>query len=295
MIVDKILEAKAAGIKQHPVHSNRASNLGHPCTRYLVYERTRWQERTMHDARVQMIFDIGNDFEDRIMKDLKEAGFTVIEQQRPFFWKEYTISGHVDAKILVDGEALPLECKSMSPFAFDKTNTVEDMLKSKYAYMRQYPGQLTLYLLMDNKERGIFLLKNKSTGAMKEIVYDLDYDLGESLLKKAEEINAHVANETVPEPIEWEDHICSECAYLHICTPDRIGKEITTIDDVELQGMIDRWYALKPTAKEYDELDKEIKDAVREKDKLLVGNYLITGKFQKRGDKEFWVTKIAKV
>lgn len=300
MIVEKVMEHKASTIKQYPVHVNRASSLGHPCTRFLVFDRTRWAEKTLHGPGLQMIFDLGNDIEDRVLRDLKDAGVAVVEQQRPFSWSEYKISGHIDAKVLIDGGVYPIEIKSMSPFAFDKVNSVDDMKASKYHYMRSYPAQMTLYLLMGNKEVGYFILKNKVNGRMKEVRMDLDYSLGESLLQKASAINAHVAGGTVPDPIEWDDNTCSECGYLHICTPDRIGKEIEVVDDVELEDMLSRRDALLAVHKEYEAIDKELKEVVKEREKILCGNYLITGKWQERGEytvkpTRFWVTKVAKV
>jgi CRISPR/Cas system-associated exonuclease Cas4 (RecB family) len=281
MIVEKVYEYKKSQIKQYPVNANRASSLGHPCTRYLVFDRTRWEEKTLHDERLQMVFDLGNDIEDRVLKDLKEAGLQIIEQQRSFSWPEHQITGHIDAKALIDGKAYPLEIKSMSPFAFDKVNSIQDMLKSKYAYMRAYPGQMMLYLLMDNKERGFFILKNKVSGAMKEIPVDLDYGIGESLLQKAEAINTHVANKTLPDPIEYDENVCSDCGYNHICLPERIGKEVEIIDNEELEGLLRRYEELKPSSKEYDEVDKRISEIVNGKEKLLVGNYFITGSWRK--------------
>ena len=281
MIVERVYEHKRSQIKQYPVRTNWASQLGHPCLKYLVLNRTRWQEKTLHNERLQMIFDIGNDIEERVMKDLREAGVSIVEQQRPFDWPEYQISGKLDAKCLIDGTAYPVEVKSMSPFAFDKINSVQDMLNSRYAYMRSYPGQLILYLLMDNKERGYFILKNKVSGAMKEIPVDLDYSIGESLLKKAEAINTHVINKTLPDPIEYDENVCSECGYVHICTPDRIGKEVEIIDNEELEELLKRYEELKPSTKEYDKVDKRISEIVNGREKVLVGNWFITGSWRK--------------
>lgn len=309
MLIEKVYEYKRSKIRQYPVNSNRASQLGHPCTRYLVFDRTRWEEKTLHDERLQLIFDLGNDIEDRVMKDLQEAGLTIIEQQRSFAWPEYQITGHIDAKALVDGTAYPLEVKSMSPFVYDKVNSVEDMLKSKYAYMRAYPGQVTLYLLMDNKEKGFFICKNKVSGAMKEIPVTLDYDLGESLLKKAEAINTHIVNKTLPDPIEYDENVCSGCGFNHICVPDRIGKEVEIIDDEELSGLLSEWERLKPFSKEYDEVDKRISEIVNGREKILSGDYFITGSWRKRTgynvpdeikkqyvqESQYWVKKIQKV
>lgn len=309
MIVEKVYEYKRSQIKGYPVHTNRASQLGHPCTRYLVFDRTRWQEKALHDERLQMIFDLGNDCEARVLRDLADAGLEIIEQQRAFSWPEYSISGHIDAKALIDGMAYPLEVKSMSPFAYDKTNSVADMLKSKYAYMRSYPAQMTLYLLMDNKEKGFFICKNKVSGAMKEIPVTLDYELGESLLKKAEAINTHVASGTLPDPMEYDENVCTDCGYNHICTPDRIGKEIEIIDNSELEELLADWERLKPFSKEYDEVDKRISEIVNGREKILVGNWFITGSFRKRTgynvpdeikkqyaqESQYWVKKIQKV
>lgn len=309
MLIEKVYEYKRSQIRQYPVHTNRASQLGHPCTRYLVFDRTRWEEKTLHDERLQMIFDLGNDIENRVMRDLADAGVQVIEQQRAFSWPEYSISGHIDGKAIVDGQVYPIEIKSMSPFVYDRVNTVEDMLKSKYHYMRAYPGQMTTYLLMDNKEQGFFICKNKVSGAMKEIPVTLDYELGESLLQKATVINAHVASGTLPDPIEYDDNVCSECGYNHICTPDRIGKEIEVIDDEELVGLLADYERLKPYSKEYDEVDKRISEIVNGKEKLLAGEWFITGSWRKRTgynvpddikkqyaqESQYWVKKIQKV
>jgi CRISPR/Cas system-associated exonuclease Cas4 (RecB family) len=304
-----VIDQKAREIKQWPVRSNRASSLGHPCTRYLTLERTRWQEKVLHGPSLQMVFDIGNDIEDRVLRDLKDAGFTVIEQQRAFEWPEYGITGHIDAKVNIGSKVYPIEVKSMSPFVFEKTNTVADMLNSKYHYMRSYPAQMTLYLLMDNKETGFFILKNKSTGAMKEVEVNLDYELGEKLLQKASTINHHVEAGTLPEPIEWDDSICSQCGYLHVCNPVRTAKEIDIIDDDELLEMLAKRESLTQAHKEYEEIDGILKEKLEGRDKLLIGDYYITGSWRKRTGYDvpkdikeqykfeslYWVRKIAKI
>lgn len=278
MIIEKIFEAKAKKIKQYPVNSNRASDLGIPCVRYHVLNRTRWQEKTLHDVGLQMVFDMGNEIEDIVLKDLSEAGIKVIEQQRSFSWPEYQITGHVDGKILADdGQVYPLEIKSCSPYVFKSINTINDLINGKYGYLRKYPAQLTLYMLMDNKEKAVFLFKEKSSGALKEIWFDLDYQMGEILLKRAEEINKHVADNTLPEPIN-NDMWCGNCPFDHICLPVQIGKEVE-IDTGELATMLDRLEELKPFTKEYDEIDEQVKSLVEGKEKILAGYWFVTGKY----------------
>jgi hypothetical protein len=282
MIVEKILEAKQKKIKQWPVMANRASELGHECLRYLVLNRTRWQEKSLHDARLQMIFDIGRMVENLVAQDLREAGFTIVEQQRPFSWQKYQITGSIDFKLAIDGQVYPCEVKSAAPNAFNSVNSVNDMLHHKWAYMRRYPAQLTLYLLLDNKERGLFLFKNKSSGEMKEIWMNLDMDFAESLIQKAEKVNWYVANGGLPDPIDYAEDICGECPFIHICLPDRIGKEVEVTDDGELLGLVTRYMELKPGAKEFDDVNDRINKLVEGREKILVGDYFIQGKYIER-------------
>lgn len=280
MIVEKVLEAKERKIKQYPVNSNRASDLGIPCVRYHVLNRTRWQEKSLHDVRLQMVFDMGNDIEEIVLKELAEAGVKVIEQQRSFEWKEYQITGHIDGKVLDNGEVFPLEIKSCSPFVFKAINSISDLTNGKYGYLRKYPVQLNLYLLMDGKERGVFIFKDKTSGQMKEIWMDVDYDLGEETLKRAEAINKHLADGTMPEPIN-DEMWCDGCAFAHICLPEQIGKEVE-IDTGELAIMLDRLEELKPIVKEYEEIDEKVKASVEGREKILAGNWFVSGKWMER-------------
>lgn len=280
MIVEKIIESKERKIKGYPVNSNRASDLGVPCVRYHVLNRTRWQEKSLHDVGLQFVFDMGNEIEEIVLKELAEAGIKVIEQQRSFEWKEYAITGHIDGKLLSDNQVYPMEIKSCSPFVFKAINTIDDLKRGKYGYIRKYPVQLNLYLLMDGKEKGVFLFKDKVSGAIKEIWMDIDYELGEEILQRAKAINEHVAAGTLPPPIS-EEMWCDGCSFSHICLPDQIGKEVE-VDTGELSTMLDRLEELKPLKSEYEEIDDQVKKIVEGREKILAGNYFITGKWMER-------------
>lgn len=279
MIIEKLEELKKSRIKMWPVRSNRASEIGHPCIRYLVFMRTRWEERPLHGVKLQGIFDMGNILESATIREMMDAGLQVIEQQRGFEWKQYEITGHIDCKILEDGYAAPTEIKSASQFSFDKINSINDLVYGKYLYLRKYPTQLNTYLLMDEKEWGLFLFRNKTTGEYKEIRMNLDYDLGEQTLKKCEAVNNHVDEETVPDCIPYDDMICGQCGFLQICLPEIKRDALEFTVDPEMESKIDRWFELKDSKSEYASLDKYIKETFREKEKIVVGNYLITGSF----------------
>ena len=152
-------------------------------------------------------------------------------------------------------------------------------------------------------------MKNKTSGAMKEIEITLDYELGEKLLQKADIINMHVRRNTLPNPIEWDDNVCSECGYLHICNPVRTGKEVDIVDDDELLDMLIKRESLQQYAKEFDEIDSILKERLEGRDKLLIGDYYVTGSWRKttryevpkdikdqyKTEAQYWVRKIAKV
>lgn len=298
-VVQAVVESKIKKIKQWPTNSNRASIMGHPCDRFLVYKRTRWQEEALHDVGRQFVFDEGNLHEEAVLQALREAGFKIIEQQRPFEWKKYQITGTVDAKILDDRKAYPIEVKSFSEWAWNKTNTVDDMLKSKAVYMRGYPAQLTLYLLMDEKEEGMFILKNKTNGLLKQINLTLDFEYAETLVKKAERINAHLQAGTLPDRIPWEVGACEWCSFGHICLPE-YTREATLLDDPELEAKLDRRGELKALSDEYDALDKEIKEKVKERPETVVGKWLLKGAWRERKAftveaSRYWQTNIKEI
>ena len=290
MFVEKILESKQKKITVYPVHTNRASDLGNPCIRYHVLNRTRWQEKKPIDVNLQLIFDMGNEIESIVLRELSDAHVKVVEQQRAFSWPEYQITGHIDGIILGDdGNTYPFDVKSSSPYVFDSIHTVDDLKNGRYHYLRKYPVQLNLYLLMGNAEKGLFLFKNKVTGQLKEIWMDIDYELGEETLQRAEAINAHVAAGTLPDQYDCDD---DRCPFEHICLPDRIGKEVEIATD-ELAELLERFYELKAAASKYEKINKQIGKMVEGREKLLAGNYFISGKWVDRKgftvkDSRYW-------
>jgi CRISPR/Cas system-associated exonuclease Cas4 (RecB family) len=249
---------------------------------------------------LQFIFDEGKLHEGAVLRLLQEAGIEIVEQQRSFEWREYQITGHIDGKVLIDGEAIPLEIKSASPNSFSSINCIEDLMKGRYLYLRQYPAQMTLYLLLGNAEKGVILFKNKVTGELKEIPVTLDYDYGESLIQKAERINEHIRKKTLPDPIDWDEYICSDCGYGHICLNEakRTGLEI--LEDPELEKKIVRREELKEAKKEYEDLDQEVKKTLQGIERAVIGEFIITGRMQEKKEylakaSSFWVTKIVKI
>lgn len=263
-------------IKVYPCNNLRASNLGHPCERYLYLLLRHWDEQKPHDVGLQSIFNLGNSIEEYTIKNIKEAGFEVITPTvRSWKIEKPLITGREDIRIKDEnGELLPVEIKGISPFEFDKLNTVEDFLSSKRPYIRGYPAQLQTYMYYFAKEKGFFALTNKLTGETKFIEMPFDYEYAESLLQKAERIYKALDEEAPPDACE-DISVCEGCSLAHICGECRRVPADIDLDE-ELDALIDRKNELSAAKKEYEQVDKEIKARVGERDKVITGQYLIT-------------------
>ena len=286
-------------IKRIPCKSNRASSVGYyvpmleGCLRRGVLERTHWQEKELPDIRLQMIFDEGNREERTVLRMLDDAGVTVIEQQSVGEWEKYNITYHLDGVVVDDdGTAVPIEIKSMAPHIFDAVNCLEDFHKKPWT--RSYLAQIQLYLLGKNVERGLFILKNKSTGAIKVIEVKLDYELAEACVKVCEIINANIAAGTLPDRIKDVEK-CRMCSMKTTCAPGiNFGVEITIGDDPGFEGRVREYLSLKPDSKRCDDVYEVIKDRVKATAKggpikMIVGPYMIEGKPDAKGAMRFTI------
>ena len=147
-------------------------------------------------------------------------------------------------------------------------------MKSKRSYIRGYPAQLQTYMYYFAKEKGFFALTNKLTGETKFIEMPFDYEYAESLLQKAERIYAALDSDTPPEACE-DISVCESCSLAHICGECRRVPADIDLDE-ELDALIDRKNELAAAKKEYEQIDKEIKARVGDRDKGITGQYLIT-------------------
>lgn len=276
----KLFKAKADKITIFPCNNLRASNLGHPCERYLYLLIKHWDEQKPHDVGLQNIFDLGNALEEHTINNIKEAGFEVVTPTVRSWKVEIKggiITGREDIRIKDEnGELLPVEIKGLSPFEYDKLNTVDDFLKSKRAYVRGYPAQLFIYMLRFGKEKGFFALTNKLTGETKFIEVPFNYEFGEQMLSKAERIYAALQSETPPEACD-DISLCENCSLSHICGQCRRVPADIDLDD-ELDELINKKQELAEAKKQYEEVDKQIKAKVGEREKVITGQYLIERK-----------------
>mgnify|MGYP001559831809 FL=1 len=286
-------------IEVYPARAWYPSQIGHPCDRFLVWRMTRWQEQAPHDWVLQSIFDEGNLHQPATYKALESFGFDIVrEQDRPTQYKlngNAVISGRPDGKIRgFRGEKFTpmrvLEIKTMQGYAFDKINTVEDLLHADQHYVRGYVDQEYTYEFLENLPLGLIVLKNKQIGLLKAIPVELDFDRAEWLLKRVERLQGFVDKKDDPPPIPYETGICGRCPFLHLCYPPKnYGEGTAIIEDSALIEDLARREQLKAGRDEYEGIDKSVKTRLKKMGvkSALAGPFVIEA--TERPVKEFTV------
>jgi hypothetical protein len=289
-LIEPYYTRKAKGIKSFPCHTNRASSLGGACERELTYDRTSWEKATMHDVDLQCIFDLGMVFEAEVLKVLAESGIQVIEQQVSLEWREHLLTGHVDAVFVQppDPKGYPGDVKSMSGHIWSaiffrgkgvyEWGEVAAKFDTK-PWLKKYRGQVTVYCLLKNVDLGMLLCINKETGELAQVNIPLDYGYAESLIQRADRINKHVAENTLPDRIPWDEECCGRCKYLSICLPDRVGKDpLVFLEDSTVTAMLEERAKLEESGREYKRLEERLKSwaKAREEGRMMVGGWLVS-------------------
>jgi hypothetical protein len=297
MQIPNILEDVEQSLKQEarvlPHKSNWASVLSDKCLRRLVYYRTDWDKQLPPEPYLQGIFNTGNRLEAETKHilngigmhaqprwELVDTGVALNDK----FLKDNQIGGEPDVFLKVwpptgNGErphiAGPVEIKSVNPNIFQQIHDLDSF--RKYPWMIRYLGQLTLYELGSNFNTGWFLLVNKTNWYdYKLIEFPLDMAFAETLIKKAEAVNKHVAEETLPEKINDPDE-CPRCCFAPHCCPEYgTGGNMTVVTNEELEGVLVRLKELTPTAEELKELEKH-RDALLTKGQdIVIGDFIVT-------------------
>jgi len=302
--LDRRMESRR---RNYPCHVNRASEIGHACTRYLTYCRTAWEKATLPDVGLQYIFQEGKLQERVVIADLNDCGFHVLGQQRDYFDDEHKLSGHGDCKIALptdgppgtEAAVYPAEIKSMSPYTWQTVDGWESLRDSRYVHMRKYPHQLNTYLWFAQAASGFFLFKNKTTGRIKQVWLPYQADMMAADLEKCGVVNEHVAAGTVPDRIEDRDW-CSSCRFNHLCLPDVINEGARFLDDAELLEKLERRDALVPLKKEYEALHKEVTVELKGCEEAIIGDFSISGKWIDKkafavAASRYWRTDIVKM
>lgn len=236
------------------------------CERRQVLEIVAWDQKPMPDERLQARFDTGNLWEREGIAELLHLGFEVVEQQVPFELRSkygtLVLRGKIDGKIRWKDRVIPFEIKSLHPNVYERIGNWRDFQKMRF--FKKYPTQMQSYLLGHGEDAGFFLLTD-CLGHWKAITMELDYEWAERIWKRAEDV------------VEWcieyghtgelpsytrDGGECQDCwAYGRVCNPpvQDSGEGPVILTDEDLLFKLEERDRLKPTAKLWADIDKEIK------------------------------------
>lgn len=274
---------------------NRASSLGHPCERLLTYRRLA--DHYLHAAPTPLdrasVYHEGTVHERAIVQEMLADGFDVLWTQRPFEYEG--IGGTIDGALPAekDGQPEPFDAKSMADRAFRSMPTVWDgpvlygdlayfaNADAKHWWLRQYPAQMEIYLLMSGCPRGWFIVKNKTTGMRAWVLVVLDdpaFGRCQGLLDKSRRIDGYVERGEVPERTS-DGTLCTWCDMrLHCAPPCLEPGRIALLDDgyaARLTALYADLAAAKATIKEEDGCKAVAKAALPDGGVAVAGNWTI--------------------
>ena len=167
------------------------SECGHECPRYLYYRHHGFTPAPI-EGRVLKLFQLGNLIEDQAIKDLRNAGFTLTDNQKEVTFEHngITLRGHVDGVIagLVESSKPHLwECKSANEKSFKK------LLKCRLykEWSKKYYAQVQVYMLGLKLDCALVWVENKNDSSIyterikldKEYAVDLLQDVFEAISK----------------------------------------------------------------------------------------------------------------
>ena len=277
-------------------HVNRASQLAHPCLRYLVLSRTAWEKKIPHSVVLQERFDDGSWLEQKEIHELQRAGIRVIERQSDFFDRELKISGHIDGIIEWPGLGeVVLEIKTISNLHFDRINCIEDFIESDMWFYRNYPAQVLAYLRMSGRRYAMIYLKaygNTASFQKKIITVDAEREdlkeYFEQVLERIRQVNKHVEEGTEPE-IDVDYSLCRRCAFRFYCHPDKKDGEAPEFysgDDESVAEWIRVYLDNKEAARQFEQAKKQLSMVLKEvdKDHVIFGGFAVeTKKVERNG------------
>ena len=274
----------------YPRNNPIASDIS-DCMRETVLGITNYKDRPKFDPEVIARMERGKKIEHLMREELLELGYTVREERLLAELKDskgrLLTRGRADGFIVKDRKEFAFEGKSMTPYVYNQINEQADF--DRYVFFRKYPRQLQSYLLASNLEEGLWILDD-CLGHWKIIPCRLDYERGEAILKHLEGAVAHLEAKTLPD-FHKDPAICLKCwARGRVCNPPFFsGEGMQIISDPELEQKLNRRAELDPLAAEYDHLDKDLKDILKESMKpeqvFVVGNWMIKAEEKTRNYK----------
>ena len=268
-----LLEAKDLETVNFLARHNRASEIGHPCLRYLYLLRTMSVEQSL---KLWRLFKVGREFEEVIIKKLLQI-LPVKAFQRPVEDKELCLAGVLD--VLLENDE-PIEIKSCGKYSFSEIYKFSEkpvLLRQADILYRKYYFQVQSYLFMLDVEKGFLFVKDRESGNELLIEVVRDEEAIKEIKTKCEKINEAYEKQILPIGIFLKD-VCSQCFfYKEICEKEfKKDKKVEVVNlSEDFLDKLDRYFVLKEQLKALEKLEKEIKEKIKSWED---GIYIINGR-----------------
>jgi len=196
-----------------------ASNISHPCERYLYF---MLRYKNAGNAKSKSITDISGletAVEGYALARLRESGIDIRKKPEHVWSIDYPyIRGYAEIDIMEDpgGEPIPADIKCLNPCDWQDICTAKDFYGIGRYYMQAYPVRLLLYMWIKKKRNGILILANKLTGGLKAVDVTMDNARVTEILDKAERIYNAVALGEALDKTRYGS-LCEKCAYREMC------------------------------------------------------------------------------
>lgn len=263
------------------------------CERRMVYEATVPDQQPPFDAFTLAKFRRGDDRERDLLADLSRIGrdadprFRIVGQQDAFKVRDrrgrQIISGKVDAFLELERDRdwrAPIEIKAWSANLADRIDTFADVFENPWT--RSGGFQLLSYLYGHGHPRGFLLIDRSGLPKLLTVELEEHLDRMEEFLAKAERVVDHALNGTLPPFLEHDATECKRCPfYGAVCNPPLDAAPVGVITDPEVEADLERWHALRDAGKEWNALDRRLKDRLRGVENAIAGPFSIRGTWSK--------------
>mgnify|MGYP002635293967 CR=1 FL=1 len=203
-----------------------ASIIGKACARALWYD-FRWATSAKHEGRILRLFETGQREEDRLVRNLRDTGATVLEVD-PETGRQFSVQahgGHFGGSL--DGVAIGiLEAPKSWHVVEFKTHGVKSFrdlcAKGVEASKPQHAAQMQIYMYLTEITRAIYIAVCKDTDALYVERIHADRDAGQRLLNKAKRvITAPRPPSRISEDPAWFE--CRFCDHHDLCHGGRLA------------------------------------------------------------------------
>ena len=204
-----------------------ASLIGKACERALWYD-FRWTTKARFEGRVLRLFETGNREEERLVRNLRRTGATVLEVD-PETGRQFRVQahgGHFGGSL--DGVAIHLleapKAWHVLEFKTHSNKSFTDLVAKKVRESKpQHFAQMQIYMNLMGMNRAMYLAVNKDTDDLYVQRVEADVAYTEQLLEKARRIIfAPTPLPRISEEPSW--YQCRLCDHADVCHGTRAAE-----------------------------------------------------------------------